>query len=252
MEKPPYYKPTKLLTTENHKTVKGLKKGVKTFILYLSSFKDNSKGVNVCSHASPGCAASCLVHSGFGGIYPHVAAGRRNKTEYFLHDRKGFMEQLDFEITRAKRLNKGKFKLAVRLNGTSDLRFENFAVRDGKNLFELHPDIAFYDYTKNHLRFNKILPKNYSLTFSRSETNGDHVRKLLDRGHNVAVVFDTLPKTYLGYPVINGDLNDLRFMDKKNVVVGLKYKKMTNKGATNVTNDFVVKTPSVSALQKAA
>lgn len=180
MKKPPYYKPAELLTTENFKTRKGLKKGVKTFILYLSSFRNNSKNVNICSHASPGCAAACLVHSGFGGIYPTVGASRRNKTEYFLHNRKEFLEQLDFEIARAVRLNKDKFKLAIRLNGTSDIAWERFIVRDGKTLFELYPEVQYYDYTKNHLRFDKILPKNYSLTFSRSETNEEMVRKLLN------------------------------------------------------------------------
>ena len=40
-------------------------------------------------------------------------------------------------------------------------------------------------------------------------------------GGNVAVVFrNQLPKTWKGYEVVNGDSNDLRFLDK-GVVVGL-------------------------------
>jgi hypothetical protein len=53
---------------------------------------------------------------------------------------------------------------------------------------------------------------------------------LLKRGFNVAMVFDKLPETYKGFKVINGDLDDLRFLDEKNVIVGLKYKKNTGKG----------------------
>jgi hypothetical protein len=226
-----HYKPHKLLNTQNPKTIKGEKKGVKTYILYMSPFTANSQGINLCPHASKGCAAACLNGSGFGGMYPHVADGRRNKTEYFLSDRTGFLNQLDKEIGSVIRNNKSDYKLAFRLNGTSDVRFEKFKIRDGKNIFELYPQVRFYDYTKNYLRFDQILPKNYSLTFSRSEINENKAVELLKRGHNVAVVFDKLPKTWNGYKVINGDLNDLRFKDKKNVVVGLKYKKMTSPGA---------------------
>jgi hypothetical protein len=43
-------------------------------------------------------------------------------------------------------------------------------------------------------------------------------------------VFDKLPETFAGYEVINGDENDLRFKDKRGVVVGLKYKKITGTG----------------------
>lgn len=226
------YTKTKLLTTNNKKTMKGSAMGYLTYILYMSPFTANSKGVNICPHASKGCAESCLVGSGFGGMYTSVANGRRNKTEYFLADRKLFLEQLDFEIGRAIRLAKDAI-VTIRLNGTSDIRFEKFKVRDGKSLFELYPEIQFYDYTKNHLRFDAELPKNYHLTFSRSETNHDKAMDLLKRGFNVAMVFDNVPETFEGYEVVNGDESDLRFLDKKNVVVGLKYKKMTGKGANN-------------------
>ena len=47
------------------------------------------------------------------------------------------------------------------------------------------------------------------------------------------MVFDELPSTYEGYEVINADNDDLRFLDKKGVICGLKYKKMTGKGANN-------------------
>ena len=161
-----------LLTTNNVKTVKGEKLGYKTFILYMSPYKANSKGKNVCSHASKGCAASCLVGSGFGGMYEGVMKGRINRTEYFLRDKIGFLNQIKGEIEKAIKLNKGKAIVVIRLNGTSDLPYENFRIFEGgKNIFEVFPKTQFYDYTKNHNRFEQKLPKNYHLTFSRSECN---------------------------------------------------------------------------------
>lgn len=222
-----------LLSTNNTKTIKGEKLGYITYILYMSPFTANSKGINVCSHASKGCAEACLVGSGFGGMYEGVKKGRVNKTEYFLSNRVEFLHQLKNEIEKAIKKHEGKAIVTIRLNGTSDLPFEKFKIFEGKNIFEVYPSVQFYDYTKNYLRFDKVLPSNYHLTFSRSELNHDKAIEILGRGFNVAMVFDKLPSTFEGYKVVNGDESDLRFLDDKNVVVGLKYKKMTGKGANN-------------------
>jgi len=228
-----YKVPKNLLTKNNAKTIKGEKYGWTTRILYLSPYKQNAGGINLCSHASNGCAAACLFGSGHGSLN-NVEKGRTNKTEYFLGDRKGFLAQLKKEVANAEKLaNKNGVKLCIRLNGTSDVPFEKFKVENGKTLMELFPNVQFYDYTKNPFRFNKVLPENYQLTFSRSETNDEAVDKVLASGGNVAVVFDELPETYKGYKVINGDFSDLRFEDEKNVIVGLKYKKLTSKGSDN-------------------
>jgi hypothetical protein len=244
-----------LLSSNNSKTVKGEKLGYMTYIVYMSPFTDNSKGINVCSHASKGCADSCLVGSGFGGMFENVMIGRRNKTEYFLSNRVEFMNQLVSEITKVLKKHADKAIVTIRLNGTSDLPFEKYKIKDNKNIFELFPDVQFYDYTKNYLRFDKVLPKNYHLTFSRSETNHTKSIEMLNRGFNVAMVFDKLPSHYEGFEVINGDLDDLRFLDKKNVVVGLKYKKMTGKGANNklaYDSGFAIKTENDVALLNVA
>jgi len=234
-----------LLSTNNAKTIKGEKLGYITYILYMSPFTANSKGINVCSHASKGCADSCLVGSGFGGMYTSVKQGRVNKTEHFLRDRVDFLNQVKDEIAKAIKKNEGKAIVTIRLNGTSDLPYEKYKVFEGKNIFELYPEVQFYDYTKNYLRFDKELPTNYHLTFSRSETNNDKAIELLKRGFNVAIVFDKLPTEFEGYKVINADEDDLRFLDEKNVVCGLKYKKMTGKGANNklaFESGFAIKT----------
>jgi hypothetical protein len=219
-----------LLSTNNHKTIKGEKLGYITFILYMSPYTANSKGVNVCSHASRGCADSCLVGSGNGGMFPKVMQGRIDKTEYFLRDRVGFFNQLKSEIEKAIKKHEGKAIVTFRLNGTSDIAYERFRVFDGKNIFEIFPDIQFYDYTKNHTRFEKALPSNYHLTFSRSETNHAKAIELLNKGKNVAIVFDKLPSTYEGFEVISGDEDDLTFLKPKGVILGLKYKFMTGRG----------------------
>ena len=243
-----------LLSTNNAKTIKGEKLGYITYILYMAPFTANSKGINVCSHASKGCAEACLVGSGFGGMYTNVMEGRKNKTEYFLSDRVGFLTQIKNEIAKVIKKNEGKAIVTIRLNGTSDIPYEKFKIFEGKNIFEVYPDVQFYDYTKNYLRFDKVLPSNYHLTFSRSETNHDKAMELLGRGFNVAMVFDKVPSEYKGYKVINGDEDDLRFLDDNNVIVGLRYKKMTGKGADNTLafkSGFVIDTEAEGVFTEA-
>ena len=86
-----YQKPAKLFGDQNNKTIKGLKKGYKTLIIYLSPEKQNSLGKNLCPKASEGCKKACLFTSGKGNM-PHVINARIRKTEYFLKDRASFMD----------------------------------------------------------------------------------------------------------------------------------------------------------------
>ncbi len=231
------YVKTKLLSTNNHKTIKGQSLGYITYIMYLSSYTNNSKGINLCSHASAGCSSACLFKSGFGGMYQRVEDGRKNKTEWYLNNRAEFMNTLADEIAAAIKKNADKAIPVFRLNGTSDIRFEKIIVRDNKNIFELFPGVQFYDYTKNPLRFETKLPKNYHLTFSRSETNEIMALDILNRGFNAAMVFEKVPAEYQGFPVVNGDETDLRFLDSKQVIVGLTYKNNTGKGG-EVANKY--------------
>ena len=228
-----YYVPQKLLSANGDaKTKKGLKKGWTTHIMYLSPFTANSKGINICPHATEGCAVACLNEAGRGGFTSSVKKGRRNKTEFFLQNRVAFLEKIYKELTKISEQYAGE-NVAIRLNGTSDIRWEKFKVRDNKNIMELFPNLQFYDYTKNYLRFETELPKNYSLVFSRSETNHQKAIELLKRGFNVACVFDVPPTEFEGFEVVDGDETDLRHLDTQGVIVGLKYKKLTGKGADN-------------------
>jgi hypothetical protein len=254
-----YRIPTNLLSTANSKTIKGEKLGYTTYIMYLSPHTQNSKGINLCSHASKGCAKACLFGSG-AARFEEVQNGKKNKTEYYLADRNLFMKQLVKEITKAEKLHdliegEKQYKkngvdvlryknFAVRLNGTSDIPFEKIKLDNGLNIFDTFPNVQFYDYTKNPKRFDKKQSSNYHLTFSRSEDNDADVDNVLVSGGNVAVVFgvknvNELPTTYKGYKVINGDETDLRFLDEDNVVVGLKYKLVTGKGTKGQNKDNV-------------
>ena len=236
----------KLLTTNNAKTIKGEKQNYKTYILYMAPAYQNDKNINLCSHASKGCLEACLFKSGFGGVYTSVQQARIAKSNYFLNDRVNFLQQIKKEIQNAIKNQKPGEKLAFRLNGTTDINFEKFKIEDNKNIFELFPDAQFYDYTKNYVRLEKrTLPKNLHITFSRSETNEEKAIEMLNLGYNVAAVFDKLPTSYKGFKVVDGDKNDLRFLDEKNVIVGLKYKKLTGKGADNsqgIKSNFVIQT----------
>lgn len=240
-----YYVPQKLLSANGDaKTKKGLKFHWTTYIMYMSPFTDNSLGVNICPHATAGCAAACLNGSGRGGFTNSVQKGRRNKTEFYLQNRVGFLEKLYKELTLISKKHEGE-NVAIRLNGTSDIRWEKLKVRDNKNLMELFPNLQFYDYTKNYLRFDIELPKNYSLVFSRSETNEVKAMELLKRGFNVAMAFDVPPTQYAGFEVVDGDESDLTFLQKQGVILGLKYKFLTGKGANNneaFENGFAIRT----------
>ena len=197
------------------KTPKGEKLGYLTAIMYLAPF--NLSGTNICPMAELAkCHAPCLNTAGR-GVMSNVQKSRLAKTRFYLDDRPAFMAQLRKEIKAfEKKCKKDGFKPAVRLNGTSDIRWETTGIMDE------FPDIQFYDYTKIPNRKN--LPANYSLTWSYSGANERYVEMRPD-SYNWAVVFrDGLPSTFKGRKVIDGDETDLRFLDPKGVVVGLKAK----------------------------
>jgi hypothetical protein len=123
----------------------------------------------------------------------------------------------------------------VRLNGTSDIRWESIEVANtGKNIFEMFPDVQFYDYTKDVNR--KDLPANYDLTFSYSGVEGfqPFVQKALLNNMRMAVVFrkeKDIPQSFMGIPVVSGDNSDVRHLDDK-VIVGLYAKGKAKLDAT--------------------
>ena len=210
-----------LLTEQNYKTTKGESFGYLTGILYMAP-ADMVAGINVCKFASAGCKKACLFSAGRGVMRPVIQA-RVRKTELFRDDLNAFMAILGKDIARiVRKAQKLNLRPCIRLNGTSDISWENVRDTNGKNIFELFPDVQFYDYTKNFTRDFLNMPSNYHLTLSRSESNE---KRVINKPVNVAVVFkDELPATYGGRKVINGDMHDLRFLDESNTIVGLTAK----------------------------
>lgn len=231
-----------IFSTDSPKAIKADKYGYLNAIHYMAPA--DLSGVDLCPFRSKGCTKLCLgAHSGAAIYYPTVLQSRIAKAKRFMADRHGYMADVVKAINTAKRQAKRKGKtLCVRLNGSTDISFEGIRDASGRNVFELFPDVQFVDYTKNWTRFNRALPSNLHLTFSRSETNETKALELLARGVNVAVVFaDTAPLWWNGYRVIDGDEHDLRHLDPRGArgfVIALSPK---GPKAKKDTSGFVVK-----------
>ena len=217
---------TTLLTSGNQKILKGEKLGYITKGIHLAPA--NLSGFEVCQWRSKGCTASCLNTAGRGQMNT-IQQSRIAKTKLFFEQKMDFFVKLSKEISSSiKSALKKEMQAVFRLNLTSDLMWEKEKDTEGLTIFERFKDTQFYDYTKSFQRMAKFLgeheefPKNYHLTFSRSENNDAKCQMVLAMGGNVAVVFrNQLPKTWKGFEVVNGDDTDLRFLDKRGVVVGL-------------------------------
>ena len=212
-----------------------------TYVMYLLPHK--ASGYNVCPLATTECITGCLNTSGRVIMdinnTNNILSARLRKTRLFFEQRNLFMNWLVAELKAGQaKAKRNGYKYSVRLNGTSDLNWNAYKV-NGKTVFELFPNVQFYDYTKVVTRFIDM-PANYHLTFSYNGYNWDDCKTVLQGGNNVAVIFNikkgvALPAMFNGYPVIDGDLTDYRPDDKKGVIVGLRWKKIANK----VDNDKV-------------
>jgi hypothetical protein len=207
------------LLSDGLTNAKTKKNNVTSFILYLAPANESGI-VNVCPFASDGCKSACLYKAGR-GKFSNVQLSRINRTKFWAADRQLFYTKLGNELLMIAATYK---KAAVRLNGTSDIDHLDLLKRyTGIDfLSKKYKNIKFYDYTKNINIVKKYAGSNYHLTFSKSENNDLQVEQALKLGANVAAVFShTLPATYLGYKVVDGDLTDYRPEDGKNVIVGL-------------------------------
>lgn len=220
------HKPVKNLLSKGNSNSKTVKNEIETYILYLAP-ATLIEGFNLCPFSSEGCRSSCLYSAGR-GKFSNVQNARINKSKYWAFDREMFYFQLANEISfiHDKAMKHDK-KIAIRLNGTSDIDHIDLMKRyTGIDFLDsFYDNLLFYDYTKNPNHIKKYLNSKYRITFSRSECNEDKALEILSLGGNVAAVFSgELPTTWHGKEVINGDLTDLRYFDKVNVVIGLKAK----------------------------
>jgi hypothetical protein len=231
----------KLLSTANPKIQKGTKMGYLSFILHLAPA--DLSGRETCPKRTAGCTAACLNTAGRGGMFKRgettnmIQKARIRKTEYFFNDRAGFMADLVSDINKAiKFAAKQGLTPVFRLNGTSDLSWEKYEAAHGKNIFELFDYVQFYDYTKVLGRKVKHL-KNYHLTFSKADGNDSDVAEALFQGMSVVAVYDQIPA---GVP--SADETDLRFLDPKGIMLGLKAKGRAKKDYSG----FVIRVAEVA------
>jgi len=254
-----------IFSMDSAKAIKAQEYGFLNGIHYLAP--SNLSGINLCSHASMGCIKLCLGwESGQASMVKNdadlnsVRKSRIQKAQRFMKSRAEYLldviRSIDNAIAKAGKVD---LSLCLRLNGASDIAFEGirFTIernakgkavkitlggKDAKSIMDHYPMIPFVDYTKNPARFDRQLPANYHLTFSRSETNESDALRLLARGVNVAIVFaGEMPATWNGFNVIDGDKHDLRQLDPKGpvgTVIGLAPK---GRKAKRDTSGFVVR-----------
>lgn len=222
----------RIFSVDSAKAVKAQSYGYLNGIHYMAPHRTAGVG-DLCGHASAGCIALCLgLHSGQAAMVKDatdlegnsVRKSRADKARRFMRDRQAYLKDvfraIELLVARADRMG---MKLCIRMNGSTDIAWEGIHYQ-GKNVFDTFPDIDFVDYTKNPRRFNRPLPRNLHLTFSRSETNENDCVNLLNRGVNVAIVFETIPAEWNGFQVIDGDKHDLRQLDPRGArgtVIGL-------------------------------
>jgi len=170
---------------------------------------------------------------------PSSQQAQVNRTRLYIKDEAGYFAVLADEILRAKRkADREGLQLSVRLNGTSDLIWENkaFHVLDIPfyNIFEAFPDVIFYDYTKIPLRHRQraVTTPSYHLTYSYTgeDISVDRAFEYLSIGVGVSVVYLGNPEREVSrlFPNakcrVNGDLHDMRFLDPRGSIVLLKAK----------------------------
>ena len=225
------------------------------------------------------CSEACLNTAGM-GKFSNVQQSRIRKSLLFLNDRQEFMRQLVQDANKfLKECDRLGKKPALRLNGTSDIQWENIPIKnnnyeisnmyllrkyskyfegyghsqwkpckelvdlgwqEANNIFELFPQIQFYDYTKIPTRKVEHIP-NYHLTWSYSQANDKYATMFDKVSNNIAVVFrDALPKMFKGLKVIDGDKHDMRFLDETQVVVGLIEKGEAKKDTSGFVIDNII------------
>jgi hypothetical protein len=211
----------RVLRTGDAKTAKSMKKGILTGIVYLAP-AGLAGGPTVCPWASPECIDACLNRAGRGQLAINQQA-RVDKTLLLFEFPEVFWAILERDIARLmKTAERVGLRAAVRLDGTSNV-LRHGAARRG--LIARFPDVPFYDYTKAPLRteakFVTANP-NMSVVYSLSErpNSEGEAEVYLRNGFGVAIVVATktmaqsmIGGTMWGYPIVDGDNTDARFLE---------------------------------------
>jgi hypothetical protein len=161
---------------------------------------------------------------------------RSLRVKFLVEHRDAFCTLVKHELLKARNkwVTVGQYpSIGCRLNAFSDIPWEEVAPW----MIDLE-FVQLYDYTKDWSRTPR---GHYHLVYScRQDTRAedDRIVAKLNEGQNVAIVFhvlyrpnahkqDPLPSRYLGFPVIDGDHDDTRYLDPRGVIVGLRCKGKT-------------------------
>lgn len=235
-----------LWSVESAKAVKAQEYGYLNAIHYMSPHEIAGVG-NLCPWATPSCKRICLgYHSGQASMVANsadtnsknnVRRSRDTKARQYMLERRRYMAEVVRQAARVIRKASEKgFLAALRFNGSTDL------VGEAVNLAHTFPTVKVNEYTKSFkFAMANALgehPSNLRVCFSRTEENEDDAIKILENGGLVSVVFaKTLPRTWGGFPVVDGDRHDLLHLWPRGVVIGLKAKG----SARGDTSGFVVR-----------
>ena len=100
--------------------------GIEGAILYLAPAEQS--GYNACASSTEGCRSACLYFAGRGGM-TRTQEARIRKTKMFFEERNKFLDLLVKDIASVeRRAIKKNFLPVIRLDGTSDLRWERFII----------------------------------------------------------------------------------------------------------------------------
>lgn len=249
----------------NHRTLlsvnpKTEKSAEITRILHLAP--STISGQNVCAN-SGNCEKICLHFAGIPFLMGGKKTCRVRRTLAYFDDSQLFLELTATAILYNQSLLPAAVLLAIRLNGTSDILFEEkefivsaelslfWKVKFGVyivpttyksiiHMFSHYPEllIKFYDYTKNYHNWQECKNIGYHLTFSYDGASNKKNAKMcavaLSNGVNIAAAFNIkrsqpLPElaSLFGQrlQVVDGDKTDFRPSDPVgSTIIGLRFK----------------------------
>jgi hypothetical protein len=204
----------------------------------------NARGLSMCSWV-------CVTWEAGRGRTDPVRAARINLTNWLKEAPRSFKAYLLRQMANLTAYHRDA-ELACRPDLDSDVKWEAIL----PEMFDFN--WRFWDYTKLSERLGNV-PPNYHLTYSYNDgTMAKDWERVYRTGSSIAVVFDTvwnpwgskfghLPATWTDpngkvWQVVDGDRQELRFLDPGDVCVGLRLKAGEEKRQDARDAEFAVPT----------
>jgi len=176
----------------------------------------NVSGIETCAWRGH-CTSVCVLDNG-NGRYSSVQKARNVKTQFLAKYPVEFLRILGSEIKKHSDENE---KVLVRLNVNSDLRWYQI-LTTLSNGHPKMPNVYIYDYSKNPaiLQGDGKVGNKYRIIYSVNEKSDlARVRSFVSRGGTAALVTNRKKKgkvlqSFLGIPVVDGDLSDDRYHEQ--------------------------------------